>query len=141
MELFFEKNFFVILFSKYWTMEKVAASQVGWQCLKVFHFSVGQYSDFIFKILNYGKSDWWKYNNWVINSTISTCAQRSPINFEFFYLYFSMNSIAILLFFRSTESHGKTRWIFTPPIFKNFFKKNLQVLRGTKLTTNAYFLI
>jgi hypothetical protein len=53
-------------------------SQVCWLSLTVFHFSVGQYSDFIFKILNHGKSDLWKFNIWVFNSTLSTC-QRSHL--------------------------------------------------------------
>jgi hypothetical protein len=36
------------------------------------------------------------------------------------------DSTSILLFFRSTESHGKTRSVFTPPVQnaeKNKFKK------------------
>jgi hypothetical protein len=36
----------------------------------------------------------------------------------FFYFYFSVDSTSILLFFRSTESHGKTRSVFTPPLLQ-----------------------
>ena len=43
-------------------------------------------------------------------------------NFTFFYFYFSGDSTSILLFFRSTESPGKTRSVFTPP-----WRKSIQV--------------
>jgi hypothetical protein len=43
-------------------------------------------------------------------------SSAGPI-FTFFYFYFSRDSTSILLFFRSTESPGKTRSVFTPPIF------------------------
>ncbi len=42
-------------------------------------------------------------------------AHAGPI-LPFFYFYFSVDSTSILLFFRSTESHGKTRSVFTPPL-------------------------
>jgi hypothetical protein len=57
---------------------------------------VGQYSD---------------YNIRVIDSTLSTHTHQQACFFLFFreqYLDF--------LFFRTTESHGKTRWILTPPV-------------------------
>jgi hypothetical protein len=42
--------------------------------------------------------------------------------FYLFYFYFSGDSTSILLFFRSTESHGKTRSVFTPPKIGALFK-------------------
>jgi hypothetical protein len=51
-------------------------------------------------------------------------------NFTFF--YFSGYSTSILLFFRSTESPGKTRSVFTPPL--NMVGANCQLCRVSENT-------
>jgi len=50
------------------------------------------------------------------NSPVLTLASAVPtLSAGPLLIFFSMNSISFFLFFCSTESHGKTRCVFTPP--------------------------
>jgi len=51
----------------------------------------------------------------VNDSTLRLALMLAQFNL-FFLFYLSVDSTSILLFFRSMESHGKTRSVFTPPL-------------------------
>ena len=111
--LFFRVQYFQNAFWKYCSRKnRASAPHSRWPNFTIFYFS--GYSTSIY-------SAFWKYCSRKNSQRLSRASaphSRWP-NITFF--YFSGYSTSIFLFFRSTESPGKTRSVFTPPDVPCYF--------------------
>jgi len=97
-------------------------------------FSMGQYFYFILEMLCHGKTRSRKNKFGLLTISAVQTLSAGPL-----LIFFSLNSISFFLFFHSTESHGKTRCVFTPP--SNWCKIKIMLCKSRLCVKNEMKLI